>query len=169
VVEELSDRSGAHIGVGDPTALLSWLPVATDLLAGLEPTLIYGEPEVFDFAGYRWRGSTLPRPGQAVRFGDRPRVYGIATEKRSQVLRTDYRLAKHLSSHQLGMPLMAYDPESRVLSVPLGADLPEGYERVAVMCSGELPAQAAGRLTYANVPLEIAEGLWHRLGPGMRT
>lgn len=169
VAEELSDRTGVRIGVANPAALLSWLPVAADLLAGLEPTLIYGEPEVFDFAGFRWRGSTLPRPGQAVRFGDRPRVYGIATDKRSQVLRTDYRLAKHVSSHQLGLPLMAYDSESRVLSVPLGADLPEGYERVAVMCSGEPPAQAAGRLIYAQVPLDVAEGLWHRLGPRMVT
>ena len=44
-------------------------------------------------------------------------------------------LSKHLVALGAGSPLLRYDESRRTLSVPLGARLPELYERSAVLCS----------------------------------
>jgi hypothetical protein len=59
---------------------------------------------------------------------------------------------------------MAYSSGTRELRVPLGADLPAAYDRVAVLSSGRLPTLVAGRLVYSDVGVEVAEELWRRLG-----
>ena len=160
----LSDAVGEEVGVADPLALVQWLPEVESVIGGLRTVRIHADPEVFNLTTQTWGRTTIPHNGQAVRFGDRPRIYGIAVDGGSSVLRTDYRLAKHASARSAGVPLMSYSSDSGELQVPLGADLPAAYDRVAVLCSGRLPRLAAGRLVYTNISVEVAEELWRRLG-----
>jgi hypothetical protein len=82
--------------------------------------------------------------------------------KSGTVARCTVQLGKHLAALMDGVPLIAYDARERVLSVPLGADLPGLYGRAVVAASGE-PPTAAGRqrlLQYANVPGDLARRVY---------
>lgn len=79
--------------------------------------------------------------------------------------RSTVQLSKHaaaLESHHL---LLAYDHKKRELSVPLGADLPGLYGRVATLASGLPPVadRSTHRLVYTDVPAEVAAVLARRL------
>lgn len=77
----------------------------------------------------------------------------------------DVELGKHLAAVQEGRHLMAYDPESKTLSVPLGAGLPGIYGRAAVMASGRLPNSdyRTSSLNYRGVELQTARLLIGKL------
>ena len=71
------------------------------------------------------------------------------------VARCTVQLGKHLAALIAGRPpLIAYDPDARHLSVPLGADLPGLYGRALVAASGMAPEPVPGRrvLRYSGVP-----------------
>lgn len=70
----------------------------------------------------------------------------------------DPRIVKHAAALAAGASLIGYDPPSSSVYVPLGADLPEPFARVAVLCSGLLPDEDTGqRITrYRDVPPSIA-------------
>jgi hypothetical protein len=78
--------------------------------------------------------------------------------KAGMVARCTVQLGKHLAALMDGAPLIAYDPRERVLSVPLGADLPGLYGRAVVAASGEPPTAPPRQrlLQYGNVPRELA-------------
>jgi hypothetical protein len=159
-----SGRS-THLDVVDPQAIVSRLPTLDALIGGLKAVTVHDTPEVFDLRRQTWVSGRDPKLGNAIRFGNHPRVYGLVTGAGGNVVRTDFRLAKHLSARRSGIPILSYDPAQRVLQVPLGADLPVMYDRVAMLCSGQPPTKSGGRLVYSNVPIEIAQALWARLGP----
>lgn len=71
------------------------------------------------------------------------------------------QLVKHLAAKASGQPLLAYLPGTSTLVVPLGADLPGLYGRVAALSSGlpPLPSPRSRALAYPNVPAPVAEGL----------
>ena len=161
----LSQAAGFSVAVADPAVLVQWLPDVERVLHGLETVVIHTDPEVFNVARQYWEPSLMPREGDAVRFGSRPRTYGVVTGDGSSVRRTDYRLAKHAAAHLAGVPLMSYNRSTHVLEVPLGADLPAAYDRVAVLCSGRLPVRSGSKLAYMEIATEVAEELWSRLGP----
>lgn len=77
----------------------------------------------------------------------------------------DVDLGKHLVALGAGSPLLGYDESRRTLSVPLGARLPELYERSAVLCSGRVPTKRLDGfcLEYSDVPPEIAATLHLRM------
>jgi hypothetical protein len=76
-------------------------------------------------------------------------------------LLASYDLVKHLSAHLEGQPLCAYNPETKVLAVPLGADLPRLYARAICGASGMLPTKMSGsELHYYNVSEALAERLY---------
>lgn len=77
----------------------------------------------------------------------------------------DVDLGKHLLALRAGSPLIGYDRPKRVLSVPLGARLPELYERAAVHCGGRLPRKSLPdfALFYDDVPPAIASTLYTRM------
>lgn len=77
----------------------------------------------------------------------------------------DVDLGKHLAALDLRNPLLAYESRSKELTVPLGARLPELYERTAVLCAGRVPTpdRSAFSLTYHGVPEDIAATLHARI------
>jgi hypothetical protein len=77
-------------------------------------------------------------------------------------LMASYDLVKHLSARAAGEPLCSYNPDSKTLSVPLGADLPRLHARALCACSGQLPVKPDGvrELHYVNVPQVVAEHLY---------
>jgi len=77
----------------------------------------------------------------------------------------DARWVKYFASHDTQSSLIGYNAERRVLYVPLGADLPGLFSRIAVLCSGRPPVEdlAQQLLEYSDVPAEIAAHLNHLL------
>lgn len=77
----------------------------------------------------------------------------------------DVELGKHLVASAAGDVLLSYDPRARDLTVPLGARLPELYERTAVLCSGRAPVTVVERfsVTYPDVPADVAATLFARM------
>lgn len=77
----------------------------------------------------------------------------------------DVELGKHLLAQANGQTLLSFDSDAQLLTVPLGARLPELYERAAVLCSGRLPGSSPQefRHTYRDVPDELAAGLSARM------
>jgi hypothetical protein len=52
--------------------------------------------------------------------------------------------------------LAEYDPVAKRLSVPHFAPLPELYSRAACLCSGRPARVVDGRITYEEVPSDLA-------------
>ncbi|MFJ4760902.1 hypothetical protein ACIP1V_09020 [Kocuria marina] len=74
-------------------------------------------------------------------------------------------LGKHLAARDIGTALVSYDPELRLLSVPIGAALPGLYARATVLCSGLLPTLVDEdfSLNYGDVSEEFASALVAKL------
>ena len=74
---------------------------------------------------------------------------------------SDVYLSKHLAARDDGRVLLAYTRQSQKLVVPLGADLPGLYARVAVLCSGRLPDAYPRQkyLVYHDVPHDVADAI----------
>lgn len=89
-------------------------------------------------------------------------VHQNAAEARAGAARLgSAQLVKHLAALDEGRPLLAYEPEKKLLAVPLGADLPGLYGRALVLCSGRLPTPDPKQRTliYRDVPLDVATTL----------
>lgn len=101
-----------------------------------------------------------------------PRVYGsgyylrtvedVENETGSRVWA---ELGKHLAANILDRPLIAYDEVNRKLRVPLGAELPGLYGRVAVCASGQFPVAEPrlNSLTYMGLAPETVAILNRKL------
>ena len=97
-------------------------------------------------------------------FATRPMRYLVTCEERW--FEVDSQLAKYAAAALSGVASLAYDPDSRVLHVPLGARLPGLFERAVVLCSGHAPTPAGdGRIGYTDVPVHTARMLWSKLSP----
>jgi hypothetical protein len=70
----------------------------------------------------------------------------------------DARIVKYAAALDFDLPLTGYDPDSQVLYVPLGADLPGLYGRAAVLASGRPPVEDEKDrvLRYRGVPPALA-------------
>lgn len=77
----------------------------------------------------------------------------------------DARIVKYLAAADVRQSLLGYDADDRVLYVPLGADLPGLYGRVAVLASGLPPVENVDDriLEYRNVSPQLAGALDHLL------
>ena len=75
------------------------------------------------------------------------------------------RFGKHAAAYVTGAkPLMAFDPATARMTVPLGADLPGLYNRAVVLAAGQLPHKEGRTLVYDNVPADLASHLYYLLG-----
>jgi hypothetical protein len=150
------------------------LPAISRLKTTLTETVLAPRfAETFDLKRGRWEPNVgLVRLGDAVRTTEGRRLFGVVDSMdsgRVMLRRGSYQLVKHLSAQILRIPLVEYDPEQRQLSVPLGAELPWLYERVAVLCSGRRAVRVGSRLHYELIPPDVAQGLWDRLAPEARS
>ncbi len=101
-----------------------------------------------------------------------PRVYGSGYYLRTAEdvengtgSRVWAELGKHLAANILDRPLLAYDETSRKLRVPLGAELPGLYGRVAVCAAAQFPVPEPllNSLTYAGLAPETVAILNRKL------
>lgn len=147
--------------------LLTLLPELRELIDVLpEVNLPNSDLEFFDDINMRW-----VKVLEATKSGAyRHLLNGIKYFYASSVSHTeikgimcDSRLAKYLAMSNSYQNFYSYDATKCELKVRVGMDLPFLYERVAVMCSGELPEVQNGVLVYKIIPQEIAEGLAFKL------
>jgi len=129
---------------------------------------LMGEIKVFSPSSARWLpASDLSEPGayRVQRWATTDVIRTDADLQDGTVARSTVQLSKHAAAQEQGLLLMAYDPRTRDLSVPLGADLPGLYGRVATLASGLAPVadRTKRRLVYTDVPPDLAAVLAHRL------
>lgn len=145
------------------SALASALPPLSKALLSLPTTsLVHGRSiERWDPAVARFRSASGASDVGAYRISGFGRSY---VYRRAQDLETmsgrigDARIVKYAAALDLGVPLTGYEPESQILYVPLGADLPGLYGRAAVLASGRPPVEDEKDrvLRYSGVPPALA-------------
>lgn len=116
----------------------------------------------FDASRLSWR-KTEPRRAETLRFGvlrflihfQRPRYFLRWNAETFQMPRA---LALYALLRRRRCRLLSYDPRAQTLSIPLICRPPRLLERAVVLCSGSPPVYdaATSRLSYADVPLDIA-------------
>lgn len=129
---------------------------------------LVGDVTVFSPPGAAWVPSaSLSAPG-AYRVRKWQTVDLVRTPddvERGTAAVSTVQLSKHVAALGAGRPLLAYDPGTRELTVPLGADLPGLYGRAAVLGSGMPPVAIRNRrrLVYPGVSPRAAQLLLHSL------
>ncbi len=122
--------------------------------------------EFFDEINMKWQKVPEATKTGAYRHQLNGTKYFYASIEKHQKIRSvtcDARLAKYFAMSKFYEKFLRYHGSNQELKVRVGMDLPFLYERVAVMCSGELPEVQNGVLIYKMVPKEIAEGLVFKL------
>ena len=121
----------------------------------------------FDLSSTQWQANDgLVAEGAALRSDRQPYRYAMVDQALSGgglgLILGEVRVVKYLAALRQNRPLMAYDKEQCALTVPLGAELPWLYDRVAVLCSGVQPTRRGALAIYGNVSAALAAGLWAR-------
>jgi hypothetical protein len=151
--------------------MLHRLPAIKDLLPSLPRTSTPGwtSIEIFNPIDGRWKEAHNDQnPGSYRVKNNYQSAYCVRTVEdvaSDQAVVCDVMLAKHLAAQIAGMPLIAFDAEEGVLSVPLGAELPGLYGRAATLCAGRRPEPnfTTYSLEYTSVTQEFADALMGRL------
>jgi len=166
-MEEVAKAHGVEVAPDAALRLLHVLPPLRELESSLTQVDVpaFNKAEIFDVKQAAW----IPIPGIAG-----PGAYRLTQSFRSMCLWLDddgaverrgrigsVQLVKHLAARAQGHPLLAHLPRTRTLVVPLGADLPGLYGRVAALCSGQPPIACprTRTLAYPTVPKPVADGL----------
>ena len=149
--------------------LVTALPPLSEILPHLpELEVGPGEHECFDLLQGEWTPVSEIGAGGAYRVDYRGLNYGYRASGDPAAHRIrvgDAHLIKHLAAAGARISLLEHDRRNGALLVPLGANLPGLYERVAVMCSGIAPRFRAdnGCMEYAGVPSDVAMRLQQAL------
>jgi hypothetical protein len=151
-------------------AVATVLPPLSEVVRGLPRTLdsVTGEISWYQPADNSWaKVSDLGAIG-AFRIRRFSTLDVVRTQQDlvdGTLARCTVQLGKHAAALLRGQPLVAYDPTERRLVVPLGADLPGLYGRVAVAASGNPPIVVGQHreLHYEDVPSELARLIYDRL------
>lgn len=148
--------------------MLSALPPLGEVESALPsiPVPDYQKTSLFDVAMASWQ----PSPGVAMPGAYRleqtfRRLYvWVSPENalRRKASVGSVQLVKHLAARAARRPLLGYLEASQTLIVPMGADLPGIYGRVAALCSGHSPSvsRRTRSIGYANVPRWVADRLY---------
>jgi hypothetical protein len=156
------------ISEGFPLRLASRLPALAGLLDLAESYRLGADGvERLDLASRQWVAAGEARGSGAYRVEHHGRLCGVISDNECAVMRiTDALTAKHLAAATAGSPLVAYDSDRQVLSVPLGAELPGLLDRVATLCSGApaLVQRDSWTVHYPCVPPAVAGQLQRALG-----
>ncbi|KAA9394687.1 hypothetical protein FCK90_05830 [Kocuria coralli] len=153
-------------------------PVMLDTLAPLS-TVEAGLPRVeMQYNGVAERFEAGDATWRATTDREQPGMYRINHHHRTRyVFRTEADvesghgrlvnsgLGKHLAARQAGRPLVSWDEELQLLSVPIGAELPGLYARATVLCSGVLPTRVDEdfSLNYGDITEDFARILVAKL------
>ncbi len=166
-LEEIIGDLGATVAPNAAWRLLCALPPLGTVEGALTEVDIpsFTKVERFDVASAAW----VPVPGVvgpgAFRLEQSFRSVCLWVNAHNATIRRGRiappQLVKHLAARAAGKPLMAHLAQSDTLVVPLGADLPGLYGRVASLCSGTPPVQSpqTRSLAYQDVPKPVADGL----------
>lgn len=144
-------------------ALSGHLRPLSELVAALprRSDALVGRVRRFSVEGARWEDATgIGGPGayRVRRWSELDIVRTPEDVEQRTVARSTVQLSKHVAALGYGRALVAYDPATMELVVPLGAELPGLFGRVAILASGEPPVadRRARRLTYPSVPPDVA-------------
>jgi hypothetical protein len=121
-------------------------------------------PRSFNLQSLEWVEGALPNAACEFtpRYG-RPRYF--VSNRRGRLLElAGRRDSVYAAAFTRRIPLAAYEPATKTLSVPLSAPLPEAYARVACLCSGRRADVAQRRIVYSDVDPEIGAVLLTALG-----
>ncbi|WP_300646131.1 hypothetical protein [Nocardioides sp.] len=147
--------------------MLAALPPLSELEAAMPDVPIpqHSKATMFSLRDASWQNVPgVGAPG-AYRVEQAFRRLSIWVDQGGAISRTarigSVQLVKHLAGRAAGRPLLGYLSASEALVVPIGADLPGLYGRVAALCSGQLPRSSprTRSLAYLDVPRDIADGL----------
>lgn len=145
------------------------LPALSAVLRALprRPAELTGHVKRFSVPHARWVDAVSYAEPGAYRLSTFATFDFIRTGEdveRGEIAVSVVQLSKHGAALVEGTPpLLAYNPATEELSVPLGSDLPGLYGRAAVLCSGLLPTARGRLLTYHQVPPELAAHLAYLL------
>lgn len=120
------------------------------------------ETELFDPSSNSWIKTTTTSGLGAYRFQTRPTSYGVRGIDGAMV-RADNHWAKWLAANVMRVEIFAYDPERRVVTVPIGSRIPGLYERAIVLSSGLPPSDVGQTTKYERVDSGIAEIVYAKL------
>lgn len=158
VVAGRASQTGIELRVvsGAARLLAAGLPAASSLVSSLRRAHGAGRIEHLVPTTWEWASCDGPVAPGAYRTRQLPRRYYFFD---GDTLRaSEGRLARWLAVPASARHL-AYDPNNRVLMVPLGARLPGLWERAAVLASGLTPQRAQRHIAYREVPQSIAESI----------
>lgn len=163
---EAASKAGVHFQPDAPLAILSYLPPCDPpLRRSKQAEFPVGEDwdiHEFDESNLVWR-KTERGHAQSARVGvfrflfhyQRPRYF-------LRWVRSTFELPRAIALYTLlrwsRRHLLRYDAPARTLRLPAICRPPQLLERALVICSGLPPVYdaATARLTYADVPMEIA-------------
>lgn len=159
-----------------PLAGPSWeplaerLPLISDVIAALprRPLMHTGNFQWFHVPSASWiPADSLSQTGayRVRSFSTLDVFRGPEDAANGTMAISQVRFGKHAAAFvNSSKPLMAFDPATMRMTVPLGADLPGLYNRAVVLASGRLPHKEGRMLVYQDVPEDLANHLHYLLG-----
>lgn len=170
LAEQLPDELCDVIYEAGPVMLDTLAPLST-VEAGLGRTEMQynGVAERFVPADATWEATTDREQAGLYRINHHHRTrYVFRTPEDVESghgRRVSSGLGKHLAARQAGHPLVSWDADLQLLSVPIGAELPGLYARATVLCSGVLPSRVDEdfSLNYGDVSEDFARILTAKL------
>lgn len=162
----------ADIAVAGPSwePLAERLPLISDVIAELprRPMMYTGNFQWFHVPSASWvPAESLSQTGayRVRSFSTLDLFRGEEDAANGTVAISQVRFGKHAAAFVNGRkPLLAFDPATRRMTVPLGADLPGLYNRAVVLASGRLPHKERRLLVYEDVPGDLVSHLHYLLG-----
>ena len=165
-LEKVATQAGVCLQLDAPLAILSYLPPCDP------PSRLQSQSEFphgsdwsvheFDTTNLAWR-KVERRQAEALRFGvvrfliyfQRPRYF---LRWKGMTFEMPRAVALYVLLHRRRHGMLRYNHETAALSLPAICRPPRLIERALVLCCGLPPSYDAAtvRLTYLNVPLEIA-------------
>ena len=144
------------------------VPIQSQLAAAPTEDLMIGwQRKYFNMRTQRWVDEPLRRTACECisQYGRRATYVPVS---RTRTVRMPKREALYAAASLSGIALALYDGETRRLSAPMHAPLPDPCGRLACLSSGSVGALNAGRVHYAPVSPRIAEIILAALGQSLK-
>jgi len=114
--------------------------------------------ESYDFSTFNWVGRDIAHSAKA--FTPSRGVPRYTFEKADgSLVQMERRESVYAAAFSQSIALLAYDPDSSIVSVPSSAPLPADMERAVALCTGDLPSRENGRSVFAGVRWSVGSVL----------